>query len=127
MHGWIGAFSGAEAALGERGDAFAHGVLKSVRAMRSTRRAGFAFMSPDCPDCARLITLDERAFIAVLHAQRRDRGDGARSQALIVCRGKDPTALLAATGALASLCRPELAPEYCTEDCNRCASPYPRS
>lgn len=98
---WIGALDAADRAFGVDGGALAHRIAKTIKVLRGSRTADFAFMNPDCACCSHKITPSERYFMMILHAQRRGRQSEAILNAIFVCGGSDPYALVDAMAVLA--------------------------
>ncbi|MEM6677498.1 MAG: hypothetical protein AAF675_06465 [Pseudomonadota bacterium] len=96
-HGWIGAFTQADRFFGPQGAALAYRILSTIQVLRSTRMFDFSFINPDCPCCREKITAEERQFLFILHALRRDRPAEATLNAMMVCSGHSPEPLVAAT------------------------------
>ncbi|MEM6971195.1 MAG: hypothetical protein AAF577_00200 [Pseudomonadota bacterium] len=100
-HSWLRAFEVAEHRLGAIGASVAHAVAEAVQVLRANRQADFGFINPDCPCCRQRLTHEERYFINVLHAVRRQQRSEALLNSMFVCAGNNPDALVLALTALA--------------------------
>jgi hypothetical protein len=70
-HGWEVAHEVAEAKLGlADGPALVAQIVALLRAIRTERRAGFAFMAADCPKCSQRISEEEKLAVHLLRAAR---------------------------------------------------------
>ncbi|MEM6678933.1 MAG: hypothetical protein AAF675_13790 [Pseudomonadota bacterium] len=100
--GWISAFEASERHFGPEGAILAHRIVKTIQVLRRNRTAVFGFVNPDCPCCRQRITPEERYFISILHAARRERRSDAMLNAIFVCGGPDPSALVEAVDLLSA-------------------------
>jgi len=105
---WVKAFALAEerfpsSAAQTKASELAVALLAAVQAMRASRKSGFRFSNPDCPDCARILCEQERQFMEVLRALRQDARSRAHASALLLCEGNPTTAFLRAMTDLVAL------------------------
>ncbi|MEM9058906.1 MAG: hypothetical protein AAGD13_00460 [Pseudomonadota bacterium] len=96
-HGWMRAFQRAEEIFPpEIAADVAWKTLKLIQGMRISRRSCFQFSSPNCPDCAKVLTEHERQLLGVLVASRCRQMSEARTHAMLLCEGNQTDSLLGA-------------------------------
>jgi hypothetical protein len=87
---WMSAIFTAEHLFGtSQGAVTAARILQVVNSARYVRSAGFNYCDPNCVDCARFVTKEERYLIMALHSLRRRKQSDARTQAMLLCQGGD--------------------------------------
>lgn len=95
MQTWAHAFEHAETLFGPvAGPVLNKAILSVVEQTRATRGSGFAYCDPYCPNCRPFLTNEERYLITVLHQLRRGRNNEAALQAMLLCEGRDTTAVM---------------------------------
>lgn len=85
---WMPAIFTAEHLFGKpQGATIAARILQVVNSVRYVRSAGFNYCDPNCVDCARFLTKEERYLIMALHSLRRGKQSDALTQAMLLCQG----------------------------------------
>jgi hypothetical protein len=105
--GWLRAFSESfDRFEPDKASEIAVATLGVVQSMRATRRSGFWYSNPDCPNCSRTLSDDERQLMQLFCATRLGRRSDMHTHAMLLCEGNETSALLRAmaylTGLLAS-------------------------
>lgn len=98
---WMRGFQVAEAQYPQaQALQIAKATLVVLQAMRVVRRDGFRFSNPDCPNCARKLTENERQLMAAITTAREGRRSALHANAMVLCGGGETGSLIAAIGRL---------------------------
>ncbi|ETX30376.1 hypothetical protein [Roseivivax isoporae] len=104
--GWIAAFGHALSVRGpDDGPHLALATLNAIQTLRRVRRSPFRFNCPNCPDCARYVSANERSFMNALRAALRGDRAGIAAHLWILCEGNDPDVAVPAFALLADIVR----------------------
>jgi hypothetical protein len=98
---WMPAIFTAEHLFGaHQGATIAARILQTVNAVRHVRSAGFSYCDPNCTDCARFVTKEERYLMMALRSLRCGKLSDASTQAMLLCQGGDHAPFMGALGQL---------------------------
>ena len=86
----------------DRGPKVAWRCLRTVQAMRVSRRTRFHFCDPFCPCCSQKLTKNESHLMRSLQAMARGRMGEARLSAMMLCEGNPDGPFLEAVAHLES-------------------------
>ena len=76
--------------------------LRTVQAMRTSRRTRFSFCDPFCPCCSRRLTTNEGHLMRSLQAVSNGRAGEAKLASMMLCEGNPDTAFLDAVERLST-------------------------
>ena len=94
---WMQAFWKAEQMFpAPFGATVAHAILIALNEMREQRKRPFEFRNPNCPNCARDLTNEERYLMSTLRAIREGNRSQATTHALLLCESDDTAGFLGA-------------------------------
>ncbi|MEO0938811.1 MAG: hypothetical protein AAFY38_11715 [Pseudomonadota bacterium] len=77
-------------------------ALAAVQDMRASRRSCFHFSNPSCPCCSVIVTPDERHLVQLFQHVRQGHTSRAASSAMLLCEGRDTSALITSMHALSA-------------------------
>ncbi|MBU2941088.1 hypothetical protein KO510_00235 [Shimia thalassica] len=101
---WMRCFAVSGSVFGqEKAARVVEAVLCAVQSMRTIRRSGFQFSNPDCPNCDRFLSENERQLMGVFVSARSGRPSAMHANAMVLCEGNNARTFLNAAQALANL------------------------
>jgi len=89
-----------------RGPKIALATAALLGKVRRSRSSTFVFGNPSCPNCARILTEEERRLITALASVRRGRVGAAHVQLMLLCEDKPAGPVLQALNTLSALLPP---------------------
>lgn len=110
---WVDAFWEAEQNFPPPfGATIAHALLIAVNEMRGQRQRPFEFRNPNCPNCSRDLTNEERYLMSTLRAIREGNRSQATTHALLLCESDDTAGFLGALERVAMITGDIAEPAY---------------